>query len=188
VDGDLRDPALHSIFELDADKGLSRVLTGQMSLHAAIQKGVAGGLDVLAAGPRRPNPSELLSGQAFADLVAHLSKSYDHIIIDSPSVLAVADALILGAMCDVTLMVVQVGKSMRRSSQQACERLAGVGSRILGVVANAAARRDAAGTHGGPWGHDGSDGSDTGGEPAIERAGLKQLEAIVAAGQGPSRN
>ena len=141
VDADFHRPSQHKIFDVEREKGLSSVLAGREPLDSAICHSAADGLDLLPCGPIPPNPSELLNSQAFADMLRALSQRYDHVIIDSPPVLALTDSRILGAMSDVTLLVLWAEKSHRQYAQQACENLLGVGAHILGAVVNAVPRR-----------------------------------------------
>ncbi len=137
VDVDFRRPTLHKIFALNRQmKGLSLVLAGQMSLEEGIEHLGMENLDVLTCGPDVPNPAELLNSNRFAEIVKTLADQYDRVLIDSPPVIAVADAQILAALCDVTILVLQAQKSTRRVSVQACDSLVSVGGRILGVVVN----------------------------------------------------
>ena len=89
-----------------------------------------------------PNPSEMLSSQAFAGVLKNLSERYDRIVLDSPPVMAVADARILAALCDVTLLVLRAESSTRRLTEQALDNLLRVGARVLGVVVNDVPRGD----------------------------------------------
>jgi capsular exopolysaccharide synthesis family protein len=136
LDGDFRRPVQHKIFEIDEKKGLSSVLAGKITMEEAVQPGPVKGLDILARGPEVPNPSELLNSDAFADILKNFSERYDRVIIDSPPVVAVADSQILGALCNVTVLVLRAEKSTRRLSQQARDALLSVGAHILGVVVN----------------------------------------------------
>lgn len=141
VDADFHKPVQHKIFDVEREKGLSNVLTGQETLDKAICRSAVDGLDILPCGPIPPNPSELLNSQAFADTLSAVSERYDHIVIDSPPIMPITDARILGAMCDVTIMVLRAEKSNRRTAQQACDAVMGLGGRILGAVVNAVPRR-----------------------------------------------
>src|SRR5690606_15156906 len=85
-------------------------------------------------------PSEILNSQAFSDMVDELAVKYDHIVIDSPPVNAVTDARILGALCDVTEVVLRAEKTMRKHSEYARDALMSVGARVLGCVVNDVAR------------------------------------------------
>ena len=136
IDTDLRKPKLHIIFALDRAKGLSALVSGQLSDHEAIQSTDVSGLSVLTAGPDVPNPSELLNNQVFTDKLNDLAKEYDRVILDSPPVMPVSDARILAAASDVTLLVLRAGKSTRNVSRHACELLYSVGAKLLGVIVN----------------------------------------------------
>jgi len=150
LDADFRRPRQHEIFEIDDSQGLSDVLTGQGSVDEVLRESGIEGLDILPCGPVPPNPSELLNSNAFADLIKDLATKYDRIVIDSPPVMPVADARILAALCDVTLVVLRAEKSSRKISIQARDGLMSVGARILGAVVNDVARgKDRYGYYGG---------------------------------------
>jgi len=141
LDGDFRNPMQHKIFEVQQDGGLSNILAGRGQLSEFIQRTKVEGLDVLPCGPIPPNPSEMLNSKAFAKLLEELSTRYDHILIDSPPVMPVTDARILGAMSDVTLLVLRAEKSTRKAAEQSREGLLSVGAHILGAVVNDVPRR-----------------------------------------------
>jgi len=136
LDGDFRKPTQHRIFEVDNEKGLSNMLAGAYAEDGAIRSGPAAGLDLLPCGPEVPNPAEILSSNAFAELLKKLSERYDRIIIDSPPVGLVTDAQILAAVCDTTLLVLRAEKSTRKHSQQARDSLLSVGGHVLGAIVN----------------------------------------------------
>ncbi|MFW6107310.1 MAG: GumC family protein [bacterium] len=142
IDADFRKPMQHEVFEVDEEKGLSSVLAGRDPLDDAIQRTSVEGLDLLPCGPVPPNPSEMLNSQAFADTLARLAERYDHILVDSPPVMPVTDARILGAMCDVTLLVLRAEKSHRKVAERARDGLLSVGSRLLGTIVNAVPRAE----------------------------------------------
>ena len=141
IDADFHKPVQHKIFELERKQGMSSILAGREPLDATIRHTAVDGLDVITCGPIPPNPSELLNSKAFADTLRTLSGRYDHILVDSPPVMALTDSRILGAMCDLTLLVLRADKSHRTSAQFACDSLMGLGSHILGVIVNAVPRR-----------------------------------------------
>jgi len=140
LDADFRKPMQHRVFEIEQDHGLSGALAGRAALEDAIHHTALEGLDVLPCGPVPPNPSEMLNSRAFRDLLKKASKSYDHILIDSPPVMPVADARILGATSDVTLIVLRAEKSHRKAAERARDGLLSVGAKILGAVVNAVPR------------------------------------------------
>ena len=148
IDTDFRKPTQHRIFDLKDDIGLSSVLAGKNEISQAIQPSGIEGLDILPCGPIPTNPSEMLNSDAFATMLENLSKDYDHILLDSPPVLSVADARILGAVCETTVLVLRQQKSTKKSSEAACDEMLSVGSRLLGVVVNDVQRRKGEGYYG----------------------------------------
>jgi capsular exopolysaccharide synthesis family protein len=138
VDADFRKPMQHNIFGFanEVEKGLSSILSGQISLDNAIRSCPTDGLFLLTSGPEIPNPSELLNSEAFSNLLKELTHRYDRVIIDSPPITSVADSQILAAICDITILVIRAEKSTRKMAQQAKEALAGIGARLLGAVVN----------------------------------------------------
>ncbi len=136
IDADFRKPVQHKIFELDDDKGLSSVLAGRDTVEQGIQPGVVDCLDVMPCGPDVPNPSEVLNSDVFKETLKKLTEQYDRVVIDSPPVGPVADAQILAAICDITVLVLRAEKSTRRQAQHARDGLLSVGGRLLGAVVN----------------------------------------------------
>lgn len=136
IDCDFRKPRQHVIFETEQEPGLSSILAGQQKLDEVIKRTSEDNLDIIPCGPIPINPSELLNSEAFADIIKELSGKYDRLLIDSPPVMPVSDARILGAMCDVTLLVLRAEKSTRKAGEQARDGLLSVGANILGVVVN----------------------------------------------------
>lgn len=137
LDADFRRPMQHSIFNLHRErKGLSLVLTGKMSLGEAIEHSGVENLDVLTSGPDIPNPAEMLNASGFKRVLDRLIGKYDRILVDSPPVMAVTDALILAARCDATILVLRAETSTRGVSKQARDALASVEAEVLGIVVN----------------------------------------------------
>ena len=141
VDADFRKPMVHKVFGLRSRVGLSTVLVGEASLAEAVQRPEYDGktienLDVLAAGPTPPNPAELLDSQGMRQLLAQARQSYDRVIMDTPPVLFVADASIVGAISDGVILVVKSATNTRALATRAREHLEGVRARILGGILN----------------------------------------------------
>ena len=136
IDADFRKPVQHKIFELDDGKGLSSLLAGRDTIEQVVQPTEIDGLDIMTCGPDVPNPSELLNSDIFAETLKKLTERYDRVIVDSPPVAPVADAQILAAVCDITLLVVRAEKTTRRQAQHARDSLLSVGAQILGAVVN----------------------------------------------------
>lgn len=136
IDADFRKPMQHKIFKIDQRFGLSGVLGDRDRLEQAIQPTTINGLDILPSGAMAANPSEMLSSKEFADILDTVSQKYDRILIDSPPVLHVTDACILGAICDGTVLVLNAEKSTRKFAEHSCDNLFSVGTNVLGVVVN----------------------------------------------------
>jgi capsular exopolysaccharide synthesis family protein len=137
VDADLRKPMQGVIFGSNHDdQGMSTVLAGKSKLGQAIQSTPVKGLSLLPSGPHVSNPAEILNSGRFAEVLRRLSEVYDRVLIDAPPVTVVTDAQILGALCDVTILVLRAEKSTRKLSFRAIDALNSVGSHLLGAVVN----------------------------------------------------
>ncbi|MCK4374410.1 MAG: polysaccharide biosynthesis tyrosine autokinase, partial [Candidatus Brocadiae bacterium] len=141
VDADFRRPMLHRLFGIRSRRGTSTVLVGEASLEEAVRQPSNNGkpidnLDVLIAGPKPPNPAELLDSERMRQLLEEARQKYDRVLVDTPPVLFVADASILGAISDGVIMVVKSAKNTRSLATRAREQLEGVNARILGGILN----------------------------------------------------
>jgi polysaccharide biosynthesis transport protein len=136
IDADLRKPTQHLIFEASAARGLGSVLTDRRPVEEAIIPGVAESLDLLPCGPLPASPVELLNNGFFADLLEKLRERYDRIVIDSPPVMPVADARVIAALGDATILVLRAERSTRRMSLAARNELWRVRATRIGVVVN----------------------------------------------------
>lgn len=135
VDADLRRPSLHERFRLGRVQGLSHILAGQCGDDVAQESGVEG-LDVLASGVIPPNPAELLSRPVFEEVLQRWRQRYEHVIFDSPPVLAVTDAVVLARRTRHVLLVTRAGTTRDRALRQAVGLLREAGAEILGAVLN----------------------------------------------------
>jgi len=104
---DLRKPKIHNLFGIDSSKGISTFLVGRNTLEEITFSTYIDNLWVLPAGPIPPNPAEMLAGVRLKQLIDRLKEEYDYIIIDSPPVAVVTDAILVSAHCDVTLFVIR---------------------------------------------------------------------------------
>jgi len=136
VDCDMRRSRLHSVFEVARTPGLTEVLAGRATLDEAIRPTAVEGLDLVPAGTLVPNISELLGAASMRRALAELSDRYDIVIVDTPPVLAAADAEILAVQCHAVLMVVRAGQTERHTAQYAVQQLRAIGSRVVGAVLN----------------------------------------------------
>ena len=104
---DLRKPKLFDDFNIQNELGAVNFLIGQNTLDEVIKKTHIPYLDVITSGPIPPNPSELILGGSMRDMIGELKKKYDYIILDTPPVGLVSDALELSQYCDVTLYIIR---------------------------------------------------------------------------------
>lgn len=141
IDADLRRPGFTSLLNLKGAPGVAEIITSEVppseSAPPLVHRTEVKGLHVLAVGLRRPNPAELLSSQAFVELLAWADSVYDRVIVDCPPILAVSDAQIVGQLVDGAILVVRPEKNHRRAVIRAVESFHASGCRVLGVVANA---------------------------------------------------
>ena len=135
VDGDLRRPVQHHIWELSNSEGLSHVIVGQANVRTTIAK-VSDNLDVLTAGVVPPSPASLLDSKRMATLVHDFAIDYDFVIIDTPALTVAADAAILGQMADGLLLVVRPGVANSVDATISREILQQSGQNVLGQVVN----------------------------------------------------
>ncbi len=140
IDADLRKPTQHKNFKLLGVKGIADVLVSGYPIDQAIHRTQVEGLDLLPCGTIPTNPSEIINSHAFHSLLMQMEGRYDQIIVDSPPVLPVADARILAALCDISIVVLRAEKSTRRGSRHCCELLANVRANVIGFVMNDVSR------------------------------------------------
>ncbi|MBA3480282.1 MAG: polysaccharide biosynthesis tyrosine autokinase [Pirellulales bacterium] len=141
IDADLRKPTQHIIFDASAEKGLASVLGARLPVSEAIVPSGVASLDLLPCGPLPANPVELLNNGFFSELLETLKGRYDKILIDSPPVMPVADARVIAAISDATLLVLRAERSTRRMSLGARNELWRVRATRLGVVLNGVPQR-----------------------------------------------
>jgi capsular exopolysaccharide synthesis family protein len=144
VDADLRRPSIAEYLGVEGGVGLTTVLIGRAEVEDVVQPLGKTSLDVLPAGQIPPNPSELLGSVAMADLLEHLSGSYDMVLLDSPPLLPVTDGVVLSNLAGGALVVVGADRIHRPQLQQSLESLETAGAHFFGIVMNKIARREAA--------------------------------------------
>ncbi|CAH1206826.1 Tyrosine-protein kinase YwqD [Paenibacillus plantiphilus] len=142
VDADLRKPTAHGTFQISNRCGLTHVLTGKATTNEALKKTHIPNLHIMPSGSIPPNPSELLGSRKMDQLLEELRSKYDHVLIDTPPVLAVSDAQIMASRCDGVLLVVNARSVKRQQVVKARDALQFVQARIVGVALNQTANRD----------------------------------------------
>ena len=136
VDCDLRRGQLHHLFGIARSPGIAQLLQGSATAEEAIRASHVVGLDLLTAGEDAIGATETLRSTRMLSLLRALPEKFDLVILDSPPVLAVADASMLGAVADGVLLVLRVGHTDRADALAAVQQLDTVGARVLGAVLN----------------------------------------------------
>lgn len=134
IDGDMRRPALHRIFDLADRRGLSDVLTGHVTWNEVVQETGEHGLSIMSAGKIPPGPAELLSGRVLAQVVNAATDEFDHVVIDCPPLLGLADAPLISQAVEGTVFVMEAGRTRSSEARHALYRLAAVHARVIGAV------------------------------------------------------
>jgi len=134
VDADLRRPRIHRLLGMTPRRGLSDVLGGEVLPEDVLITNSVPRLTILPGGHSSKSPAEMLASPRMRQLIEELKSRFDFIIFDTPPVLTVADAIVLGPMTDGVVMVIQAGKVRKRPIQRAVELLHN--SKILGFVLN----------------------------------------------------
>ncbi|MEL0561994.1 polysaccharide biosynthesis tyrosine autokinase [Klebsiella pneumoniae] len=109
IDTDMRKGYTHNLFNVENTKGLSDILSGKMTVERAIQPLSMAGFDFIARGAVPPNPAELLMHKNFDALLSWASQNYEIVVLDTPPILAVTDAAIIGNYVGTTLLVAREG-------------------------------------------------------------------------------
>ncbi|MBA3943470.1 MAG: polysaccharide biosynthesis tyrosine autokinase [Herpetosiphonaceae bacterium] len=136
IDADLRHPRLHRRFDLRNSSGLSDLLVQPELQLDMLRSTAVNGVRLLTAGASPHNPAELLASDRLADVLAHVQPHADFVLIDSPPLLAVADAAILAQHVDGVILVVRVAATKLPACKQAAEQLHRANAHLLGVVLN----------------------------------------------------
>jgi succinoglycan biosynthesis transport protein ExoP len=137
IDADMRRPGLHRTMGLPNDIGLSHILTGQARIREAVQRTSESNLFVISAGRVPPNPSELLSSERMRQLIANLEAGpFDWVLVDTPPVLAVTDAVILAPYMSGLVFVIGAEMTRRAHAERAIETIQSGKPNIVGAVLN----------------------------------------------------
>lgn len=144
IDGDMRKGYVHKLLKMDPEPGLSDLLVGQKALADVLQKTEINGLHFITRGRIPPNPSELLMHANFESLIKQLGSMYDVVIIDTPPILAVTDAALVGRLAGTSLIVARFGMNPAREIELTLQRFRNNGIEIKGAIFNAVERKSAA--------------------------------------------
>lgn len=139
IDADMRRPRLHTIFELPNTRGLSTVLSNDLSeaeVLSLIYQHEGTGLNILTSGAIPPNPAELIGSEQMRHLIRTLEGAFTHVIIDTPPVGSFTDGVLASTLVDGVLLVVHSGKTSRGVVRRTKQLLQDVGAKVFGVILN----------------------------------------------------
>ncbi|KAA3616684.1 MAG: hypothetical protein DWQ05_13215 [Calditrichaeota bacterium] len=136
IDADLRRPVVHNFFKFDKKPGLTNLLATESAADDVIKTLDIDNLHILTSGVMPPNPSELLGSVRMRNLLESLKSQFDIILLDSPPIIAVTDALIVASEVDGVLLINKSGKSQIEGVKRADQLLKTARARFLGVVLN----------------------------------------------------
>ncbi|MEG0229119.1 MAG: CpsD/CapB family tyrosine-protein kinase [Oscillospiraceae bacterium] len=134
IDGDLRKPTIHKLLRLNNNTGLSDTLIGLGRLEDAINKNYFANLSVITSGTIPPNPTELLSSKAMTNLIEKVCQSYDYIIIDTPPVNIVTDALVLMNEKTGAILVCRQAETTHEEFKKSSEKIKSINTNVLGAI------------------------------------------------------
>lgn len=136
VDCDLRKPNVHKSFRMENLKGVIDICAGKATINDVVARNVQPNLDVIPAGGRAKNPTQILNSKAFEVMISDLKKSYDRVFIDTPPLAAVSDALIILPLVDGSIFTIFFNKVRRKAAQFAAKRLLEANVPNFGAVLN----------------------------------------------------
>jgi len=136
IDADLRRGYLHKYFHRDNQTGLAEYLNGQHPLEKILKTTEVENLSVITRGKSPANPSELLSTERFKNLLEQLSSQFDHIIVDTPPILAVTDGIIISQYAAVNLVIARYGKTQIKELELVVNRFEQASVKVTGIILN----------------------------------------------------
>ena len=136
VDFDMHKPKVHHYMGLENRQGVSNIMIGKAHLKEVVQSGAYPLLDVVTAGPVPPNASDLILSDRMKSTIAELKASYDYVILDTPPILPISDALVLMEYVDTALLITNVSRSSRRGIQHLEDLLSQNGLKHASFVLN----------------------------------------------------
>ena len=134
VDADMRSPSIHRLFDFGNEHGLSSYLVGAAPVDELLQPSAIPGMAVMTSGPHPPSAPELLGADRLATLLTELGERFDHVILDAPPVLGLADAPLLGSRVEGVVFVVEANGTHRNSAAVAINRLRSANAQLVGAI------------------------------------------------------
>ncbi len=135
IDCDLRKPILHKVFNISRNPGLTDVMKSETSIDIIRQTEIPN-LDIITSGDIPPNPSEILASQKLKNFLTKVSENYDIVLLDSPPIIAVTDAIILSKITDAIILVVKANSTDLRIVERSIDQLSQVNCILAGAVLN----------------------------------------------------
>lgn len=136
IDCDLRKPNIHKSFKVENLKGVIDICSGKATIDDVVLRNVQPNLDVIPAGGRAKNPTQILNSKAFEIMLSDLRKSYDRIFVDTPPLAAVSDALIILPLMDGSIFTIFFNKVRRKAAQFSAKKLLEANVPNFGAVLN----------------------------------------------------
>ncbi len=136
VDLDMRQPKLADAFGISAEQGMSTFLSGNSDISSQIHETGVPNLFLAPAGPRAPNPAELIASERMFTGMLLMREYFTYVVIDSPPILELSDAMATSPHVDGTILVARAGKTPRKTVQRAADSLAKIGATLFGVLVN----------------------------------------------------
>ena len=136
IDADMRKPRVHTVFNLEREPGLSEVLVDAKEPPLVIRDTQVANLKLITCGTIPPNPAELLISPRMDAFIQEMKKQFDIIVIDSPPITSVTDAVEISSFVDGVVVVIKTGATPRPAAQSAIHQLSEVNANIFGVVLN----------------------------------------------------
>jgi len=136
IDGDLRKPILHKVFDISRGPGLTHAMIEDLNDSDIIRATEIPNLYIITCGDIPPNPSEILSSQKLKNFIERMKSEFEIVLFDSPPIIAVTDASVISKMTDAILLVVKAGVTDTRVVARAIELLRQVKTHLIGAVLN----------------------------------------------------
>jgi capsular exopolysaccharide synthesis family protein len=148
IDGDMRSPDIHRVFQIDLQPGLADVLGVNARLRDAINRNWSEHVHILPAGQLTKSPHKLLGNDRFRRLLEQVRLHYRYVIIDTPPILAASEAMVMARDADGTLICAMRDVSRESHIQMTYKRLLSVGAKPIGTVLNGVPARQYARRYG----------------------------------------
>ncbi|HHJ4373411.1 TPA: polysaccharide biosynthesis tyrosine autokinase [Klebsiella variicola] len=141
IDTDMRKGYTYKLFNENNTNGLSDILSGKVEINRALKKVVSGDFDFISRGMAPPNPAELLMHRRFGELLNWASENYDIVVLDTPPILAVTDAAIIGNYVGTTLLVARFELNTAKEIEVSVKRFEQAGVTVKGCILNGVVKK-----------------------------------------------